>query len=451
MRDCDVVIVGGGLAGLMAARTLARAGRSVLVLEAQDRVGGRILGHTLPGGSVVELGGQWIGPTQEHMYALCRELGLETFPTYNQGEHVVHFAGRASRMAPTRNAAPKFPLWALLDILRVARRLEALARELDLEAPWTHPRAMEYDSQTLHTWLQRQARTRHGRGYFELVSEAVFSAEPNQMSLLHFLFYLKSGGGLENLISVDRGAQAERIVGGSQRVAQRMAEELGERVLLSRPVRRIAQDHSSVRVEAEGLSLLAQRCIVALPPTLAGRLVYDPPLPGLRDQLTQRAPVGSVIKLMVVYPEPFWRRAGLTGQAYSDRGPVRVTFDNSPPSGTPGVLLGFMEGEDGRRMHRLSRAEREQATIACLVRYFGPQAAKYEQYVEKDWMDEPWARGCYGAHFGPSVWTAYGEALRQPIGRIHWAAAETAAVWNGYMEGAVREGERVAGELVSSL
>lgn len=446
-----MVIVGGGLAGLMAARTLARSGKSVLVLEAQERVGGRVLGHPLPGGDVVELGGQWIGPTQERMYALCGELGLETFPTYNQGEHVVHFAGKASRMAPTRNAAPKFPLWALLDILQVARRLAAMARELDLEAPWSHPKALEYDSQTLYSWLRRQTLTRHGWGYFELVTEAVFSAEPNQMSLLHFLFYLKSGGGLENLINVDRGAQAERVVGGSQRLAQRMAEELGERVLLSRPVRRIAQDQGSVRVEAEGESVLARQCIVALPPTLAGRLVYDPPLPGLRDQLTQRLPAGSVIKLMVVYAEPFWRRAGLTGQAYSDRGPVRVTFDNSPPSGTPGVLLGFMEGEDGRRMHRCSRAERERAAIACLVRYFGPQAAKYEQYIEKDWMDDPWARGCYGAHFGPGVWTAYGEALRQPVGRIHWAAAETAAVWNGYMEGAVREGERVARALASLL
>lgn len=352
-NDWDVVVVGAGLSGLMAARTLVGAGKSVLVLEAQDRVGGRTLKRDLGNGKVLELGGQ------DRMYALCEELGLETFPTYNTREHLVHFMGKVSRMGSGRKAAPKFPPLALLDLLRSARRLEQMSRDLDLEALWNHPKAPLWDAQTFATWIRTHARTAHARGYFHLATEALFSAEAHDLSLLHALFYLKSGGGLENLVSVDDGAQKERIVGGSQRICERLAEGLGDRLRLNAPVRRIEQGQGSVCVVAEGFTATAERVIVTLPPTLAGRLVYDPPLPGVRDQLTQRTPAGSLIKLMVVYDEPFWRREGLTGQAYSDVGPLRLVFDNSPPDGSPGALLGFMEGQDGRRMSRLSREERE--------------------------------------------------------------------------------------------
>jgi monoamine oxidase len=183
---------------------------------------------------------------------------------------------------------------------------------------------------------------------------------------------------------------------------------------------------------------------VALPPALAGRLEYDPPLPSWRDQLTQRTPAGSVIKAYAIYPEPFWRQDGLNGQAASDTGPVKVTFDNSPPSGTPGVLMGFLEGKEARIWARRSQAERQEAVTGCFVRYFGPQAARPRQYVERDWMAEEFTRGCYGAHFGPGTWTSYGQAWRAPAGRIHWAGAECAPQWNGYMEGAVRSGEAAA-------
>jgi len=189
---------------------------------------------------------------------------------------------------------------------------------------------------------------------------------------------------------------------------------------------------------------------VTVPPTLAGRLEYDPPLPSWRDQLTQRMPAGSVIKTYATYPEPFWRKDGLNGQAAADAGPVKVTFDNSPPSGRPGVLTGFLEGQDARAWARRSPAERREAVIGCFVRYFGDAAAMPDQYAERDWMAEEFTRGCYGAHFAPGTWTSYGQAWRAPAGRIHWAGAECAPQWNGYMEGAVRSGEATA-EAVATL
>lgn len=452
MSDANVVVVGAGLAGLAAARRLQAAGVDAVVLEARGRVGGRTEGGTTVDGVPIELGGQWLGPTQNRMYELVTELGLETFPTYNEGQHVVVLGGSTSRMAAHRGAVPKLNPFVLADLFQGLTRFKRLADRVPLEEPWRAPRARKLDGQTFETWVQRNLGTATARTYFRIACEAVFSAETTDLSALHALFYAHSGTDLEGLLSVDRGAQQDRILGGSVLVSERMATALGERVRLDTPVRRIDHDDHGVRVTTSaGETFPADYVIVTLPPTLAGRLEYGPALPSWRDQLTQRLPAGSVIKLCAVYPEPFWRADGLTGQAASDQGPVKVTFDNSPPAGRPGVLLGFMEAGDGRVWARRSQADRRAAAGECFVRYFGPKAAEPLEYIERDWMAEEFSRGCYGAHFTPGVWTAYGPALRQAIGRIHWAGAECSPVWNGYMEGAVRSGEQTADDVAAHL
>ena len=445
MTAQPVLVIGAGLAGLAAARRLTATGHEVVVLEARDRVGGRTEGGATADGTPVELGGQWIGPTQNRMYELVDELGLETFPTWNQGELVVHLGGRSTRMASHRGAVPKLNPFALADLAQGMARFTKVASSVSLDEPWASPRARRLDGETFETWIRRNLRTSVGRAYFRIACEAVFSAESTDLSALHALFYAHSGTDLETLLSVDRGAQQDRIVGGSIRISEAIAAELGDRIRLAAPVRRIEHDDRSVRaVLASGEIVTGTHAIVTLPPTLAGRLDYAPTLPSWRDQLTQRVPAGSVIKLYAIYPEPFWRADGLNGQAASDTGPVKVTFDNSPPAGTPGVLMGFMEANDGRAWARRSAEERREAALACFVRYFGPRAAHPVEYLERDWMAEEFSRGCYGAHFAPGGWTAFGEALRAPIGRIHWAGAECSPVWNGYMEGAVRSGELAA-------
>lgn len=452
MTDVDVVVIGAGLAGLTAARRLVAAGLEPLVLEARDRVGGRTEGGFTADGTPVELGGQWIGPTQNRMYELVAELGLETFTTHNAGELVVDLGGRQSRMASHRGAVPRLNPFALADLAQGLARFTRLASSVPLDEPWRARRARALDGQTFETWIRRNLRTPVGRAYFRVACEAVFSAESTDLSALHALFYAHSGTDLETLLSVDRGAQQDRIVGGSIRIAEGLAAGLGDRVRLASPVRQLAHGADGVRVQTRtGEVVSARRAIVTLPPTLAGRLEYDPILPSWRDQLTQRLPAGSVIKLYAIYPEPFWRADGLNGQAASDRGPVKVTFDNSPPSGTPGVLMGFIEAGDGREWARRTPEERRRAAVDCFVRYFGPRAADPVEYLERDWMAEEFSRGCYGAHFTPGVWTAYGAALREPVGPIHWAGAECAAVWNGYMEGAVRTGESAADDVVAAL
>jgi monoamine oxidase len=441
--DVDLVVVGAGLAGLAAARHAVAQGARVVVLEARDRVGGRTLNHDLGPdhpGKVVEVGGQWVGPTQHRLLELARELGVETFPTNVAGENVIEWRGRVKRY---RGTIPSISPAALADTLQAQARLNRLARRVDPEAPWLAADARRLDEQTFATWIRRNLATRGGRTFMEIVCQGVWACEPADVSLLHILFYIRSAGSLEALTESEGGAQEARFVGGSQRLALRMAEELGPDVVrLSAPVRRIAWDAGGVTVEG----VRGRRVVVALPPTLTARLDYDPVLPGHRDQLVQRMPQGTVWKCMAIYDEPFWRRDGLSGEGLSDAGPVRITFDNSPPDGSPGVLLGFLEGDHARRAGVGSPAARRAAVLGVFGRLFGERALHPEAYVERSWAEEPWTRGCYGCYLTPGGWTSFGTALRAPVGPIHWAGAETATIWNGYMDGAVRSGERAAAE-----
>ncbi len=452
MTPSRVLVIGAGLSGLAAARRLHSSGVEVTVLEARSRVGGRTEGGITADGTPVELGGQWLGPTQTRMYALVEELGLETFPDLQHRKARDPARRQAEPDGLQAGAVPKLNPFVLADLLQGMTRFQRLADKVPLDRPWTAPGAAALDNQTFETWIRRNLRTATGRAYFRVATEAVFSAESGNLSALHALFYAHSGTDLEGLLSTDRGAQQDRIVGGSIRISERMATGLGDRVRLGAPVRRI--EHGGPGVTAttrQGEVFEAERAIVTLPPTLAGRLEYEPVLPSWRDQLTQRLPAGSVIKLYAVYDEPFWRSDGLTGQAASDEGPIKVTFDNSPPSGTPGVLMGFMEANDGRAAARLSLEERKAAALACFVRYFGPRAARPVEYLERDWMAEEFSRGCYGAHFTTGVWGDFGPALTSPVGRLHWAGAECSPVWNGYMEGAVRSGEQTADDVLAAL
>jgi monoamine oxidase len=466
--EADVAIVGAGLAGLVAARRIAAAGGRPLVVEARDRVGGRLLNKEIGEGKVVEVGGQWIGPTQDRIAALAAELGVETFPTHDEGRHLIEMAGRLgsyegpitdARLRLVRDLARAVSPLALADFEQARGRLDRMARRVPLEQPWMAPKAARWDSQTFATWVRRNTRTAAARSLFELATEAVWAAEPGDVSLLHVLFYTRSGSGFNRLVGTGGGAQQDRFHGGSQRLALLMAEELGaDRVRLGAPVRRIEHGEGGVVLDADGaggelggVTVRARRAIVAIPPTLAGRIAYDPPLPARRDQLTQRMPQGTVIKTMAIYERPFWREQGLSGQATSDVGPARVVFDNSPPDGDPGVLLGFLEGRLARQWGARPAAERRAAVLAGHARLFGESAARPERFVERVWAEEEWTRGCYGCLMTPGGWTEYGRALRAPIGPLHWAGAETATVWNGYMDGAVRSGERAAEEALGRL
>ena len=455
----DVIVVGAGLAGLTAARAIAAAGRSVLVLEARTRVGGRVLNHPLDLTRYTELGGMFTGPTQDRIQALAQAMGVDTFPTYNTGNNV--FYGPRGREEYANNTplgtAPVDPV-VDPDIILAVSELDNMSTSVPVDAPWTASSADDWDRQTLDAWLR--ANTSGNSEFLAVTSaatEAIFGCEPRELSLLYTLFYIAASGNEQNVGTFERnfntagGAQESRFVGGAQTIALRVADQLGTRVSLNTPVTRIEQSFTRATVYSNGHRCFAQRVIVAIPPTLAGRIQYDPPLPPLRDQLTQRMPQGSLMKFEAIYDTPFWRSQGLSGQAVSENGPVKVTFDTSPADGSLGILMGFIGGHEARYWENQPEADRRAAALGNLAAYFGNQALSPRDVVEFNWSAEVWNRGCPVAVLGPGTLTDFGAVLRTPVGRIYWAGTETSTFWNGYMDGAVRSGERAAQEALAAL
>jgi monoamine oxidase len=452
-RRADVAIVGAGLAGLTAARRLVAAGRSVVVLEARERVGGRTLNGNLGGGHVTELGGQFIGPTQDRIAALAKAVGVATFPTYNTGLNMSDITGQRLPY-PAVPGIPTDP--DITAALVQSLKLDDLAKQVPVAAPWTARDAVALDRQTLADFRDANIASPRGRAAFDSICQANWGAEPREMSLLFALAYIAAAGDEKNpgsfvrLVTTGGGAQESRFVGGSQAVSQKVADRLGGRVVLGAPVRRIVNDADGVRVTAAGLTASAKRAIVAVPPVLALDIAFAPGLPQSKVRILRGLRPGSLMKAEAVYPRPFWRDSGLSGQGFGDFA-VGSTFDNSPPDGSIGVLMGFIGGAQARRLRGLPAAQRRAAVLDAFAAYVGEAARAPVGYVEKDWTDDRWSKGCPTGHTPPGVLRRYGPAIRRATGRVHWAGSETSTFWQGYMDGAVRSGERAADEVLAAL
>ena len=452
-------MIGAGFAGLTAARELVKKGvKDVVVLEARNRVGGRTWTRRL-GGVDYDVGGQWLkiepsrfGWAQERITKLAKDVGVETFRTYNEGQNVYYYDGTLQRYDSTGPLGPIPPdPTGAPDAFKAIQQINSMAKQVPLDAPWTADNAVEWDGQTFETWKLANAATPGGRFLLDLGIEAVWACQPRDVSLLHVLWYTHNADTFDNLINTAGGAQDSRFVGGASAVSKRVARALGKRVVLRSPVRRIVRKGRKVRVESDRAIVVADRVIVTVPPAVAARIEHRPVLPPLRAQLEQRVPMGTVVKCQARYPRPFWRDDGLTGQATSNTGPVKVTFDNSAAGGEPGVMLGFIEGHDAREWSERPAGERRQAVLESFARYFGDAMLKPDFYVEKSWAADEWSAGCYTGYTPPGVLLDYGKALREPLGHIHWAGTETATRWSGYIDGAVQSGERAAAEVIEAL
>ncbi|BBY07587.1 flavin monoamine oxidase family protein [Mycobacterium noviomagense] len=442
--NADVVVVGAGFAGLAAARELTRRGLDVLVLEGRDRVGGRSHTGTVAG-VPVDLGGTFVGPTQDTVLALAAELGIPTVPTYHDGANRIRWRGRVRSYHGT---IPKLSLPGLVDIGRVRWQFERLARTVPLGEPWTAQHAAQLDAQSLGGWLRSVRAGTTARDLLAIMSRVTWGCEPDEVSMLHAARYVRAAGGLDRLLDVEAGAQQDRFPGGTQQIADKAAAELGERVVVGAPVRRIDQNDASVTVTCEKGQAAAQFAIFAIPPAHRATIEFTPSLPIEYQQLATSWPQGRLSKAYAAYPTPFWRADGCSGQALSDEGPVFITFDVSPQPGGPGILLGFA---DARTFDPLPADERRRRALAGFAALFGDAALEPLDYVDHRWGAEDFAAGGPTAAVPPGSWTRYGAWLRRPVGRIHWAGTETADEWTGFLDGAVRSGQRAAAEVAGRL
>lgn len=442
---CDVAIVGAGLSGLYAARILTAAGFDVRVVEARDRVGGRTLTRSFTDGTFFDDGGQWVSPGQNEVVALARELGVELFPSWSDGL-TVHWRSGQRHLAPGLFLDDEDEVTAAVQ--GAARELFSMALSVDPERPW-EARA-SWDDLSLHQWLADNVSLPQARRILATAIEGVFASNTLRTSLLAALYWVRCGDPLTPFVTTDDLGPEQRFAGGAQQLCSRMADELPGKIHLDVPVEEITQTDSSVILGAAGCQFAAQESIVSVPPALAQRIRYVPRLPALRDQLMQRAPMRWVVKVHCLYPRRFWTEEGLSGAVISDSGLVRVCADNSPPSGAPGVLVSFIEEAQMARQ-AMTEAERQKAVLRDLARYFGEAAGHPLEYAEMHWGDEEFSRGVDGGYWGQGVWTTYGRAVREPVGRIHWAGTETSAMWNGKLEGALLAGRRAAQEVMGML
>ncbi|MBL0923996.1 MAG: flavin monoamine oxidase family protein [Sphingomonadaceae bacterium] len=444
-RKVDVAIVGAGFAGLTAATTLTRAGQDVAVVEQLGRVGGRTKAAILAG-HPVDIGGQWVGPTQTALLELGRRYGVPTELQYASGNNLFVHAGNLRKF---EGDVPPLADAEMAQLAAAMEKIETQAASLNPYAPWASVNGEQLDAVSSRQWFEANVPSPAARATLELFWRVVYSVEASEISHLYALEYVRASGGLAQLTGTRGGAQDATFKGGLHLIARKMAAELGDRLTSNVKVIRIIQSDNDIRVIHRGGEITARRLVLAIPPSALARIDISPPLPANARYIADRMPLGSVVKFLVAYKSPFWRERGLSGQIIDTDSPVKVIFDKSMDDGL-GALVGFFNGSDAGRASILSQSERRNLVIEQAKKYFGPEAANPIDYIDNDWLAEDGIGGGYTSIPGPGVFSRAGGALRQPFGRIHFAGTETSDVWPGYVEGAVRSGQRVAAEIVRS-
>lgn len=446
----DVCVVGAGFAGLAAAWRLHQAGLRVIVLEARNRVGGRSWTVTMKDGTFIDNGGQWVGPSQHAILALIKEMGGETYPTPEFGRTLQRALTRDNEYyRVVGDDDDSHPDAAVANAALAA--VDEVAATIDTEAPWTHPEAERLDGLTFAEWLRQNFEDQRVRRYLAVEVGSVPSASAAEISMLQLGWMIRACEGLDVLFAAEGGAQQDRVVGGTQPIAIRLAERLGRAVRLGQPVRRIEWTERGAIVHADGMRVIARHVVVATPPHLAGAIEYSPSLPTSRTQITQRWPQGLVIKVQVIYPAPFWRDDGLSGASYDHLSPVAETADSGVPEhiSRAGVLTAFIYSDEARKTSLLTPEARRTLVLDELARRFGPRALSPTHYHELNWSMQPWTRGCFTGFLSPGATALLGTAMRAPVGPLHWASTENSSVWPSFIDGAVLAGQRAADTILA--
>ncbi|MFH5879261.1 flavin monoamine oxidase family protein [Arthrobacter sp. NA-172] len=450
--DRDVVIVGAGPSGLTAARELKKAGLTVAVLEARDRVGGRTWTDTIDG-AVLEIGGQWVSPDQTALMGLLDELGLKMYSRYRDGESV-YVAPDGSR---TRYTGASFPVSenTATEMDKLTAILDSLAAEIGAEEPWAHPKARELDTISFHHWLRQNSTDEEACNNIGLfIAGGMLTKPAHAFSALQAVLMAASAGSFSNLTDEDFILD-KRVIGGMQQVSLLQAAELGDDVVLNTPVRTInwqedADGGYRVTVVSERATVNARFVIMAVPPNLYSRVSFNPPLPRRQHQMHQHQSLGLVIKVHAVYSTPFWREDGLSGTGFGADALVQEVYDNTNHGDTRGTLVGFISDEKADAVFELSAEDRKKAVLESIAGFLGEKALGAEVYYESDWGSEEWTRGAYAASYDLGGLHRYGKDQHAAVGPIYWSSSDLAAEGYQHVDGAVRMGQATAARIVTA-
>lgn len=439
----DVIIIGAGFSGLAAALKLKEKKLKCVILEADDDIGGRSFNKILNDGTLIELGGQWIGWHHKRMLDFINKYKLKkyTTPPFSKGTKLYFYDNKILDSFPEEATS-------------LVNLFDNLSKEINLEKPWLHPQAKLWDNITFEHWLEMQNASENSKKILaRVVAGALLSKDASHISMLQALFYVASNAGIESASSFERGAQHYRVLGGAYQIAKKMASQLkSTEIIINEPVTVINYDSDCATVLTMNNNVFqAKKVIIAIPPVLASKIHYYPELNSQIYGLLQNFPGGDALKVHFVYDTPFWRKKFLSGVAFLQEGWLTEVTDNSTPDSPHGILTGFIYGNKKRELTQKTLEERKNLLFKELVMLFGEEAYQAIQYIEYDWLKSPWTGGCFSGSLRIGCWTTYGSFLRKPVGTIHWASTELAIKFNGYFEGAVLSGERAAEEVIDCL
>lgn len=442
----DVVVVGAGLSGLMAARELRRKGLSVRILEARERTGGRMIRQTTRTGAVIDLGGQWGGATHHRFQALVDELNIATFPSYYDGKGVFLWDGQRVEADLAKEPSNSVLLFEADQIGQPADQINkaksamkafrVIAASIDPARPWTAPNAVELDRTTIRSWCEKNSQSRLSDFELEWLSVVGGSGgfDPWDASILHLAW-------TQAVAPQDEGPESWLLNGAAGQVAERLTDELKPFISLNAPVYGIDQDDRGVTVHlGEGRQVQAKCAVVAIPLPLRNKITFRPDLPAQTRSFLQRSPMGSMIKIFAIYKAAFWRRQNLNGFAVGNLKTLELTADSSLPSGTPGILASFVTASAAVAFQQMTPVQQRKAVLDDLVAYWGPEAGSPEELIIQNWNQESWSTGAFTSFVTPGAWTTYGQQWQESHGRVHWAGTEASSRWPGYFEGAIEAG-----------
>ncbi|KAH7639683.1 amine oxidase [Dermatophagoides farinae] len=472
----NVAIIGAGLSGLYAANILNDYGiTNYCVLEARDRIGGRLLTKKDPKVGWVDLGGSYVGPSQHYIQKLIQKLGIETYKIDVTGKSV--YLNQKRRYLHNGNELPSLSNKLVeLEIRHVLKLMDEMSEQLPRDEPWKHPQAIEWDRQTFGQFLDKHCWSQEAKDFIAIYIGCCTSCEAYEQSLLWSLWYIRQCDGLDIMYNIENSAQDSKLVGGTQQICQQLLQRIGvDKVKLSKPVTQIIMENkqqqqseskSLIRIKTlDGECLKCNYIIMAIPPVLVQKIHFNPSLPPVYSQMLQKFTMGSAIKCIVYYKEQFWRndqqqqqQPSLNGNMLINcpqpcDGPITYTVDDTKPDGSYPAIVGFIIGDRARDMLERSREERLHYICQSYSRAFDSKKALQPiHYEEQNWMAEQYTGGCFTGLGAPGFLTNYGLLLKQPLfDCIFPAGTETSTHWAGFMDGALQSGERAAFEVLSRL